>query len=368
MIRKLLSFLLTAAFLCVPASADDAPPNTSAEAAILVHPASGRVLYARSEHRRMLIASTTKLMTALVAAENLSLDRTAEIRPEWTKTEGSSMYLRCGERYSVRELLEGLLLASGNDAALALAGIAAKDADSFAEMMNERAASLGLTDTHFDNPHGLDSPGQYSTAADLAVLTAEVCSRPELREIMGMRECSVRGLTYKNHNKLLGRCLGVFAGKTGYTKAAGRCLVSCCSRDCMELVCVTLSDSDDWRDHAALYDWAYGVFRQVDISREISSLSIPVIGRGEECVKVVPAENTVFCLKKDTGYLLDHVLAPFIFAPVDVGEPCGCINIRFSDGESRTVLLCCAETISASNDAEKVFREIVDRFIGIYAV
>ena len=158
MIRKAIVFFLIAGLLSVTAFAQDAPPMISAEAAILVHPASGRVLYAKNENRRMPIASTTKLMTALTAIQMLSPDMTVAIKPEWTRVEGSSMYLRIGESYTVRELLTGLLLASGNDSALALAGTAAEDIDSFIAEMNETARDLGLENTHFDNPHGLDSP------------------------------------------------------------------------------------------------------------------------------------------------------------------------------------------------------------------
>ena len=166
MIRKALFFFLVLILLAVPAAADDSPPTVSARAFVIVHPDSGRILYAENEDSRMLIASTTKLMTALVASQCLSPDRTATVKEEWTDVEGSAMYLRPGETYTVRELLEGLLLASGNDAALALSEIAAGSTEAFVERMNSKARAMGLENTHFDNPHGLDSPGQYSTAAE----------------------------------------------------------------------------------------------------------------------------------------------------------------------------------------------------------
>lgn len=365
MIRKAIVILLMAGLLPVPAFANDGPPETSAEAAVLVHPASGRVLYAKNENRRMLIASTTKLMTALTAVKELDPEQTVEIKNEWTRVEGSSMYLRPGERYTVRELLEGLLLSSGNDAALALAGMAGADAEDFTAKMNAAARELGLADTHFDNPHGLDSERQYSTAADLAVLMDAVCGQPMLREIMGMRSAVIHGLTCENHNKLLRSCRGVFGGKTGFTKAAGRCLVSCCERDGMELICVTLSDPDDWRDHKALYDWAYGAYRQVCLEQ---FPQIAVIGGEAEAVDTIPENCAVLCLEKDAGYDVEYTLPPFLFAPVREGDAAGEMTVTAEGGLQTHFLLRCGGRVPAELGAKRTFREIVDRFIGICAV
>lgn len=365
MIRKAILYILLAGLLIIPSAAADTAPETSAEAAILVHPASGRVLYAKNENRRMLIASTTKLMTALTAVNELAPEQTAEIREEWTRVEGSSMYLRPGELYTVRELLEGLLLSSGNDAALALAGTACGDTERFAAKMNAEALALGLTDTHFDNPHGLDSPGQYSTAADLAVLMGAVCRQPLLREIMGMRSVVTHGLTYENHNKLLRSCRGVFGGKTGFTKAAGRCLVSCCERDGMELICVTLSDPCDWRDHTALYDWAYGAYRQVSLEE---FPQITVIGGDTDAVCAVPEENAALCLEKDMGYTVEYALPPFVFAPVGKSDSAGTATVIAENGMRYRVRLHFGSAVPADLGVKRTFREIADRFIGIYAV
>ena len=245
---------------------------------IVYHAASGRVLTEKNADEPMLIASTTKLMTALVTAKHGDLDDEAEIKSEWTRVEGSSMYLRIGERYTRRELLQGLLLASGNDAALALEETVSGSVEAFVDEMNRTAEELGLSHTHFTNPHGLNDEGHYSSARDLAVLTGRVMERMELREILVMRSACIHGTLYLNHNKLLGECDGVVGGKTGYTKAAGRCLVSCCVRDGLELICVTLSDKDDWADHAALYDWAYSRYRAVDPAELGELPAVPMIG------------------------------------------------------------------------------------------
>ena len=313
--------------LCPPVSAASDPPSVSAAAAILVHPASGAVLYAVSADEPMRIASITKLMTALIAAERLDPELEIEILPGWTAVEGSSMYLKAGESYTVRELLEGLLLASGNDAALALAGAAAGDTDGFVLLMNEKCRELGLTDTCFENPHGLDSPGHHSTARDLAVVMTAVLSDPMLRRIMGMSSCAVHGLVYENHNKLLRTCPGVFAGKTGYTKAAGRCLVSSCERDGMELICVTLSDPDDWRDHSALYDWAFGAYKEVIVPAGKPLCDCSVVSGTAQSVSLVSEMEIRLCVSREAEICIRFETAPFIMAPAEPGESAGRVRL-----------------------------------------
>ena len=363
--RKILCLLLSVCLLSVPAAAAvDPAPEISAKAAVLVHPASGRVLYAVNEDMPLLIASTTKLMTALVAVRNVPLEKRVRIRPEWTGAEGSSMYLRTGEEYSVRELLEGLLLASGNDAALALAGITAGNEAAFAEKMNECAAELGLQNTHFENPHGLDAPGHCSSASDLARIMADVCKHETLLSILGERSCRIRDLSLENHNKLLS-CPGVFAGKTGYTMAAGRCLVSACKRNDMELICVTLDDPDDWQDHAALYDWAYSAFKEITFSTDNAVANVPVVGDAES-IGAYPQKQTDFCMGADEKLEQSTVLAPFVFAPA-TGEYAGELVIGLPQGGEYRIPLYTKGT-NDTNRRETVFRELVDRIIGVYAV
>ncbi|MBQ3276032.1 MAG: D-alanyl-D-alanine carboxypeptidase [Oscillospiraceae bacterium] len=316
--------------LAVPVRAAEAPPETSARAMIVYHAASGRVLAAKNPDEPMLVASTTKLMTALVAAEQGDLDRDVEILPQWTLAEGSSMYLRSGERYTLRELLQGLLLASGNDAALAVAETVGGSVERFAERMNRTAGELGLSHTHFSNPHGLDGEDHFSCARDLAVLMGRVMTEPELREILGMRTACIHGTLYLNHNKLLGRCEGVVGGKTGYTKAAGRCLVSCCRRDGLELICVTLSDPEDWTDHRALYDWAFSRYRAMDPGELDPLPAIPRIG-AEEPAGVDWGAAPELCVARDARISAEIRLPRFVFRPVVPGTEAG--KIRIAENE-----------------------------------
>ena len=227
----------------------------SAAAAILMDADSGEVLYEKDAARRMRIASTTKIMTALVVLEHARLTDTITVTGDHM-VEGSSMYLKPGEVVTVEELLYGLMLCSGNDAALALADCCG-GLETFVAAMNDKAAALGMTDTSFVNPNGLDDENHYSTARDMAVLAAYAAQDPTFRRICSTRTATVGGRTMTNHNKLLSQVEGCIGMKTGYTRAAGRTLVSCAEREGRRLVAVTLCDGNDWADHKALYEMGF---------------------------------------------------------------------------------------------------------------
>ena len=224
--KNALCLLLSLLLLAPQRACAEGEPSVSAASAIVMA-ADGTVCYERAADDRRLIASTTKLMTALLVFERADLDEPVEILPGWCGAEGSSLYLHQGDVCSVRELLTGLLLASANDAAVALACHVAGSVPAFAELMNEKAAALGMRDTHYVNPHGLDEDGQYSTARDLARLMFACMADPGFAALDAQRTGEAAGQFLENHNKLLGRLPGCVGGKTGYTRAAGRCLVSC---------------------------------------------------------------------------------------------------------------------------------------------
>ena len=366
--KKGLFLILFAALLPMRALGADAAPETSAQAMVLIHPASGTILAEKNASDPHLIASTTKLMTALVAAQTLPMDKSVEIRSEWTLVEGSSMYLRPGESYSVRELLEGLLLASGNDAALALAETVSGDVESFVARMNEEAQKMELRNTHFENPHGLDGERHYSCAADLARIMAEALKIEPLRQIMGESRCTIHGAIYENHNKLLRSCQGVFAGKTGYTMAAGRCLASACERDGMELICVTLSDPDDWRDHAALYDWAFANYKDYSVRAGESVADLPTISGRTEMAALTVAKDVSVCAPKDASLYTKSEIPPFAFAPLRSGESVGTLTVYVNDRAAVTVPLVWAENVQRSGGAALLIRDVADRLMGIYRI
>ena len=251
MLRALLRLCL---LLCMlPAVAEAV--EVSATAAVLLDADTGQVLYEKNGDEQMLIASTTKIMTALVVLEQAGLDDTVTVTRDHM-AEGSSMYLKPGETVRVEELLYGLLLCSGNDAALALTACAGGP-EPFVALMNEKAAALGMARTSFANPNGLDDEEHYSTARDMAALAAAAMEEPTFRRICSSRSVTIGQRTMENHNRLLRQVEGCIGLKTGYTKAAGRTLVSCAERCGCRLIAVTLRDSDDWADHAALYEYGF---------------------------------------------------------------------------------------------------------------
>ena len=261
MARRILAALWAAVSLIGCLTAVTEAVEVSAAAAVLMDADSGRLLYEKNGEKRMLIASTTKLMTALVALEQGGLQQEITVTGGHM-AEGSSMYLRPGEKLTLETLLYGLLLCSGNDAALAVTECMGGTVP-FVARMNEKAAELGMENTHFANPNGLDDEAHYSTAEDMAKLAAAAMDDPVLRRVASTRTARIGGRTLTNHNKLLSRMEGCVGLKTGYTRAAGRTLVSCAERDGVRLVAVTLQDGDDWNDHASLYEQGFRVLRPV---------------------------------------------------------------------------------------------------------
>ena len=293
-------------------------PGLSARSAVLMDASTGRVLYASHAEDRALIASTTKIMTALLICEAGDLDRAVTIPPEAVGIEGSSMYLKAGETLSVRELLYGLMLRSGNDAAVALALADSGSISAFAAKMNEKAAVLGLNNTHYANPHGLDSEENYSTALDLARLTRFALQNPDFAQLVSTRSVTIGDRILTNHNKLLWQYSGAIGVKTGYTKTAGRILVGAAERDGRRLIAVTLADPNDWADHAALFDYGFSQFSERQLVAADSVVGrIPVIGGVDDYVNLFSQFSFSYPLADGEQPEL-RLLAPhFIFAPCE---------------------------------------------------
>ena len=234
--------------------------GTSATSSILMDVDSGRVLYEHNADKQMLIASTTKILTALVAIREGDLDDVVKVSREAAMTEGSSMYLKEGEELTLETLLYGLLLCSGNDAAVAIADHVGGSQEGFVRMMNETAQELGMEHSSFANPNGLDHEDHYSTARDMARLACAAVNNETLVRIASTKTVTIGGRTMTNHNKLLSMEDGCIGLKTGYTRAAGRTLVSCAQRNGQRLVAVTLQDGNDWADHQSLYDYGFSAY------------------------------------------------------------------------------------------------------------
>lgn len=300
--------------------------SISAKAACLIDVQSGRVLYGKNENTRLPMASTTKIMTAIVALESgFPFDTLVRVPKEAVGIEGSSIYLEEGENITLEALIYGLLLCSANDASMAIAIAISGSVDSFVEKMNEKATSLGLSNTHFSNPHGLDDKDHYTTAKELAILMAYCSKNERFLQISGTQkrifprgDDSVRVMI--NHNRLLREDVGVIAGKTGFTKKSGRSLVTLAERDGLRLVCATIGAPDDWSDHRSLYDFGFSNYQMVYF--EPISLEIPVISGKKSSVRI-KSEHISLLLPKDTEAQVRVCAPQFLFAGVNEGEKAG---------------------------------------------
>lgn len=356
------TFFRTAAILVAAVLFLPRVSAVSAEKAILLDAATGRVLYERRADERSLIASTTKIMTALVVCQHCNVLDRVKIPAEAVGIEGSSMYLTEGEVLTVQELLYGLMLRSGNDAAAALAIYCGGTVEGFAELMNDKARELGLEDTHFVNPHGLDAPDHYSTARDLARLSAYAMTDPIFARTVGAKSVTVGQRVLTNHNKLLWRLEGAEGIKTGYTKAAGRLLVSAASRDGRRLICVTINAPDDWNDHAQLLEQGFSGFRVRELVAQGEVLGYRHIAGGDGThVPLVAAEGFSYAMGE--GEQIDIVLSPqyFSYAPVTAGAAEGCAYVVLENKVIGRIPLVWGSSMTEHTQKE---RTLLERLFG----
>lgn len=322
--------------LCPVARA--AGPEVSAQSAVVLTADTGTVLFEKDGHTPRPVASTTKIMTALLALEAAQErgDPLVDITQEMVAVEGSSMGLQAGDSISLTGLAAGMLLASGNDAANAAALYLDGSLESFAARMNQRAAALGMEDTHFVTPSGLDGEdaqglGHLSTAYDMALLARaaledqafrQLCSSPSLAVEFAE---PVKRVTYTNHNKLLAQYQGCVGVKTGFTKEAGRCLVSAAERDGALLIAVTLNAPNDWEDHTALLDYGFSQMEPYQLAGGDVRLTVPVVGSPVEAVSLRGSNGGEVTLPLGQGAQVERVVRvpKFLYAPVEAGEQVG---------------------------------------------
>lgn len=320
--------------------------NTSAQSAVLIEQSSGRVLYESSADEEQLIASITKIMTAIVAIEYGDLNAVYTVTAQ-DMAEGSSMYLRLGEELTLEELIYGLMLVSGNDAALAVAHCVSGEIEDFVALMNETACSLGMTHSSFANPNGLDAQEHYSSARDMARLTAYALENETFRRIVSTASVTIGERYLKNHNKLLNLYDGCIGVKTGFTKAAGRTLVSAAQREGMTLVCVTLKDGNDWNDHMALFDFGFDAYRmETPVTAGQKMAQVIVCGGKKTGVMLAAAHGIAYPV---TGgeKLTVRVIAPLsVTAPISAGQVLGTVCVYLDGAEVASVDLVAMETVS----------------------
>ena len=350
---------MLAVALLIPVKAE----AVSARRAYVLDAVSGRVLFSHNPDERSLIASTTKIMTALIVCEQCNVLDRVRIPREAVGIEGSSMYLKEGEVLTLQELLYGLMLSSGNDAAVALAIYCGGTVEGFAELMNDKARNLGLTGTHFENPNGLDSPGHYATARDLAVLAAYAMENPIFYKTVSAKQVKVGERCLINHNKLLWKLDGADGVKTGFTKAAGRILVSSATRQGRRLIAVTIDDPDDWNDHCQLLNEGFSRYqiRQV-VEKGQCVGSLEVLGGDSRRIQVLAAESFSYAMAQEESAVLMLPGPGFVYAPAVAGADAGFVYVLLNGKAIGKVPVVYGATVEQKKEEEKGFlRRLFER-------
>ena len=348
MLKKTIAILLCLVFLwmMIPSMTTFAHPGASAHSFVLMEARTGEVLAERNANEQMLIASTTKIMTAMVTLQHARMDEMVTVDPNAVGIEGSSMYLRSGEELTVGELLFGLMLSSGNDAATALAYHVAGGVEEFAELMNAQADALGMQNSNFQNPHGLDADAHYSTALDMAILTAFALENEDFIEIVSTRSAQVAGRSLVNSNKLLWRYPDAIGVKTGYTRAAGRSLVGAAERNGTRLIVVTLSAPNDWSDHSALFDWGFAHYQyHAVVAEDETFANIPVVSGVMDRVEIVAKEGLGLLLHPDDVVEVVTYFPQMAFAPLIAGSLAGVLMVSVNGETIQEITLFYRDTI-----------------------
>ncbi|MBP3381880.1 MAG: D-alanyl-D-alanine carboxypeptidase, partial [Clostridia bacterium] len=290
-----------------------------------------------------------KLMTALVAAETVSTDTLVKVTPTAVAVEGSSLGLRAGDTLSMGDLLTGLLLSSGNDAANAVAETVAGDLPTFAQLMNSKAAALGMQNSTFVTPSGLDAAGHAASAYDMALLGRAVLQNDFLRQVCSTKSTKItvseRDVWVTNHNRLLKLSADCIGMKTGFTKKAGRCLVSAATRDGVTIVVATLNGGDYWNDHLKLYEYAFS--RLESITPKMPNLPhLNVAGGVSGTVALSTVSPPAVTVNKGATVDIQVQLPAFLWAPVTAGDAVGWVTYRVGDVEIRYPVTA-GETVTA---------------------
>lgn len=364
-IRIFALLLALAAVLAIGVSAID----VSARSAVLIEAESGDVIFEKNANDRMSMASTTKIMTALVALEHGRLDKEVTVAEGACGVEGSSIYLTAGEVLTLEDLLYAVMLESANDAAAAVAYEIAGGIEPFADMMNETAAKIGLENTHFTNPHGLDHEEHYTTAADLARLTAYALKNEDFRTIVSTykRQIPLRGdegvRVLVNHNKLLRLSDDVIGVKTGFTKHSGRCLVSAAERDGVCVIAVTLNAPDDWNDHLTMLESGLAEYESYTLAEAGEfTVELPCVGAENGYVMLQNRDSLSVTIKRGLEITHEIVADRLLFPPVEEGDLLGKVIFYRGVEEIGNVPLYATSTVGIPEDTRPFYEKIIDIF------
>ena len=328
--KKTVIFVM--AFLLICTAASFSVGALSASSAVVMKSDTGRVLFEKNAHEKMSMASTTKIMTALLAVESGSMEKCVTVTKKMTAVEGTSMGLREGDVLTLKNIVKGMMLLSGNDAANAVAEFLSGSAEKFAEKMNEKAKLIGMNDTNFVTPSGLDDENHYTTAYDMALLGSYAMKNPEFRRIVSEYYGEVGYLkpegeyTYRNHNRFLTMYDGACGIKTGFTKKSGRCLVTAVEKDGSVVVAVTLNAPDDWNDHVGLYDDCLPTLEKLEFDGKIKTV-VKVVGGDKSGVSAEISGVPDIVSAQGEGFEYKILTDKFIYAPVRTGDKVG--EVRF---------------------------------------
>ncbi len=310
--------------------------GTSAKGAVLLNGDTGEILWEQNSEKRLPMASTTKIMTGLLLCENGGLEKEITVSDEMVRVEGTSMGLLAGDRVTLHDLLYGLMLSSGNDAANVIAYTLGGSVNGFVKLMNQKAEELGLKNTHFDTPSGLDGDTHYTSAYDLASLARYALNNEDFAKAVSSKSAVLNygnppyRRTLTNHNKMLKIFDGAIGVKTGFTKKSGRCLVSAAKRDGEYVIAVTLSDPNDWKDHTAMLEYGFDKIKLTEVSPDIKQYSLPVIGSDTQSIDI-KLEPQVFSTSKSEEITCQVKLPSFVYAPLASDEKIGSVSYKSGD-------------------------------------
>lgn len=375
--KKILFLLAALLLLPLPTARAANEPGVSAQSAILISGDDGTVIFEKNAHERLAMASTTKIMTALLTLEEAERagDPVIDITEEMVRVEGSSMGLQAGNRLTLTNLTSGMLLASGNDAANAAALYLGESQEGFAKLMNARAREIGMEETNFVTPSGLDDDEHYSTAYDMALLGREAMMNDEFARIAGSSALQVefiepeQRVSYTNHNKLLRIYDGCIGIKTGFTKKAGRTLVSAARREGTTLIAVTLNAPDDWDDHTAMFDYGFETVKTVQMGGEVLPETLPVAGSDKQGVTLRMGQRLSMTLPIEQAQGVEsRVLLPrFLYAPVMAGERVGRVQYLMGGEEIYSVPIIASEEAGALELPERSgWERFTDWVMGLF--
>ena len=377
---KTVAVIFSAIFLtvmsCFSVNAEDEEYiDVSAKSAILLCDNNDSVIFEKNSSEKLSMASTTKIMTTLLALEYAKKDNKTVTFTQDMIAEGSSMYLKVGDKVKLSDLAVGMMMVSGNDSANAVALTLGKTKEKFADMMNAKAEVIGMNDTHFVTPSGLDDEQHYSTAKDMAKLMQYAMKNKDFASLTAQKSMKVNFISpsdtinmYYNHNKLLSMYEYCNGGKTGFTKKSGRCLVSSAQKDGVKLIAVTLNAPDDWNDHIRMYDYGFSKLQRVSGIDEDFRFSADVVGGNQSTVELKPSESMSYVTEngEELNITRKLILDRFLYAPLDKGETVGSVQYYSGNKKIEEIPLVTTSEVVYKQVRKSVWKSIEDFFRNLF--